>query len=693
MPQYPAAPRLDLVDDLHGRAVADPYRWLEDPTDERTQEWSAQQAALMDAERAGWKLREHFGARVGELLGAGTVSPTYWRGQRAFVMRREPGQQFAILYTIDPGATQERVLLDPMTIDPSGLTTLDSWQPSKEGDYIAYQLSVGGNEESVLYVMDVSTGQTVDGPIDRCRYSPVAWIPGGAAFYYVRRIAPELLPEAEQHFHRRVYLHQLGAPTDTDVLVFGAGMTMTNYYGVEVSIDGRWLQVSASEGTEPRNDLWIADLTKSPSNAPAFTLVQGDVDANTGISTGRDGRFYVSTDLDAPRGRVAVCDPATPTSEHWVDLIAEDEDAVLDGFAVLDGPEVASPQLLVTHTRHGISEMTLRDLATGAVIREVELPGAGTISGPIERPEGGPVVWFVYTDNTTVPHVYAFDARTGEVTLAASPPGVVEVPRVFSRQVIATSADGTPVRMIVLSPTEAPDRARPAVLYGYGGFGIPLTPGYSAAILAWVEAGGVWAIANLRGGGEEGEEWHRDGMLGKKQNVYDDFHACAQFLADEGWTTAQQLGVYGGSNGGLLVGAAMTQRPDLMNAVVCTAPLLDMVRYVTSELGPTWTVEYGDPEIPEQLDWLLGYSPYHRVVEGTDYPATMFVVFDNDTRTDPMHGRKMCAAAQHATSGERPVLIRAEGEVGHGARSLTRSIDETAETLSFLARWTGLESV
>ncbi|MCX6421856.1 MAG: prolyl oligopeptidase family serine peptidase [Actinobacteria bacterium] len=693
MPQYPAAPRLDLVDDLHGRAVADPYRWLEDPADERTKEWSVQQAALMDAERADWKLREHFGARVGELLGAGTVSPTYWRGQRAFVMRREPGQQFAILYTIDPGATQERVLLDPMTIDPSGLTTLDSWQPSKEGDYIAYQLSVGGNEESVLYVMDVSTGETVDGPIDRCRYSPVAWIPGGEAFYYVRRIAPELLPEAEQHFHRRVYLHQLGAPTDTDVLVFGAGMTMTNYYGVEVSIDGRWLQVSASEGTEPRNDLWIADLTKSPSNAPAFTLVQGDVDANTGISTGRDGRFYVSTDLDAPRGRVAVCDPATPTSEHWVDLIAEDEDAVLDGFAVLDGPEVASPQLLVTHTRHGISEMTLRDLATGAVIREVELPGAGTISGPIERPEGGPVVWFVYTDNTTVPHVYAFDARTGEVTLAASPPGVVEVPRVFSRQVIATSADGTPVRMIVLSPTEAPDRARPAVLYGYGGFGIPLTPGYSAAILAWVEAGGVWAIANLRGGGEEGEEWHRDGMLGKKQNVYDDFHACAQFLADEGWTTAQQLGVYGGSNGGLLVGAAMTQRPDLMNAVVCTAPLLDMVRYVTSELGPTWTVEYGDPEIPEQLDWLLGYSPYHRVLEGTDYPATMFVVFDNDTRTDPMHGRKMCAAAQHATSGERPVLIRAEGEVGHGARSLTRSIDETAETLSFLARWTGLETL
>lgn len=672
--------------------MPDPYRYLEDAADARTTAWSQEQAALMDAERATWTMRDHFGERVGELLGAGSVSPTYWRRDRGFVMRREPGQQFGVLYTIDPDGTQ-RVLIDPMEIDPAGLTTLDSWQPSKEGDYIAYQLSEGGTEESVLRVLDVHTGEIVDGPIDRCRYSPVAWIPGADAFYYVRRIAPELLPEPERGFHRRVYLHRLGTPAQSDVLVFGAGMTMTNYYGVEVSVDGRWLQVSASEGTEPRNDLWIADLHASSIDSPAFRLVQGDVDAQTGISVGRDGRFYVSTDLDAPRGRVAVTDPQHPTSEHWVDLIGEDPDAVLDGFAVLDGPEMMEPQLLVLHTRHGISEMSLRHIVTGAVIREIPLPGAGTASGPVERPDGGPVVWFVYTDNTTVPHVYSFDGRTGEVALAAAPPGVVDVPTVHSRQVVVTSADGTAVRMLIVSPAETPDTPRPAVLYGYGGFGIPLTPGYSAAILAWVEAGGVWAIANLRGGGEEGEEWHRDGMLEKKQNVYDDFHACAAHLADNGWTTADTLAVYGGSNGGLLVGAAMTQRPDLFNAVVCTAPLLDMVRYVTSELGPTWTVEYGDPEIPEQLDWLLGYSPYHRVIEGTDYPATMFVVFDNDTRTDPMHGRKMCAAVQHATSGDRPVLIRAEGQVGHGARSLSKSVDETAETLSFLAKWTGLEDL
>lgn len=690
-PAYPATPRLDLVDDLNGRAVPDPYRWLEDVDDPRTTAWLEQQAALLDEERRGWHGRPHFRARIEQLLGSGVVSPPYFRRDRRFFTRREPGQQFAVLFTVDPDGT-ERVLLDPIAIDPSGLTTLDSWQPSKEGDFLAYQLSEGGTEESVLRVMDVRTGETVDGPIDRCRYSPVAWLPGGEAFYYVRRLPPEDLPESEQNFHRRVWLHRVGADPADDVLVFGSGMTSTNYYGVEVSRDGRWLQVSSSEGTEPRNDLWIADLSTSAPAAPAFRLVQGDVDAQTGIHVGRDGRFYVGTDLDAPRGRLAVTTPDALAPEQWRDLLPESPDAVLDGFAILDGDELDRPQLLASWTRHALSTMTLHDLATGELVREVPLPGAGTVSGPIERPDGGPVVWFVYTDHTTVPHVYQYDGRTGEVSVYATPPGTVEVPRVHSRQVEYTSKDGTTVRMFVVSPTAEPDRPRPTVLYGYGGFGITMTPGYSASILAWVEAGGVWAVAGLRGGGEEGEEWHRAGMLANKQNVFDDFHAAAEALVAQGWTTSDQLAISGGSNGGLLVGAALTQRPDLYQAVVCSAPLLDMVRYVTSELAPTWTVEYGDPADPAQLDWLLAYSPYHNVTEGADYPATMFVVFPNDTRTDPMHGRKMCAAVQHATAGTRPVLLRSEGEVGHGARSLERSIEESADVLAFLARWTGLDA-
>jgi prolyl oligopeptidase len=217
-----------------------------------------------------------------------------------------------------------------------------------------------------------------------------------------------------------------------------------------------------------------------------------------------------------------------------------------------------------------------------------------------------------------------------------------------------------------------------------------MSPGFSAVALAWVEAGGVYAVACLRGGGEEGEEWHRDGMLGRKQNVFDDFHAAAQWLTDQGWTTRDQLAINGGSNGGLLVGAALTQRPDLYGTVVCAAPLLDMVRYVTSQLGRSWTVEYGDPDVPDELAWLLAYSPYHNVREGSDFPATMFMVFDNDTRTDPMHGRKLCAALQHATGGERPILLRTEGDVGHGARKLSKSVDESADMLAFVARWTGL---
>ena len=688
-PAYPVAPRVDVVDDYHGTPVADPYRWLESGEDPRTVEWLAAQAALMTDERGTWTTRERFAERIATLLGAGSVSPPYWRGPRHFLARREPGQQFSVLYVVEADGS-ERVLIDPMALDPSGLTTLDAWQPSKEGELLAYQLSVGGNEESQLYVMEVATGQVVEGPIDRCRYSPVAWVPGGRSFFYVRRLAPDLLPESERNFHRRVYLHRLGSDPGTDALVFGAGMTMTNYYGVEVSRDGRWLQVSSSEGTEPRNNLWVADLTEGPLTNPAFTLVQGDVDAQTSLTFGRDGRIYVSTDLDAPRGRVAITAPGAWAAQAWQDLIPEDPEAVLESVTLLDGDELDEDLLVVVRTSHGVAHMTLHRAADGAYLKDIPLPGAGTVGGPVESIDGGPVTWFVYTDHTTVPTIYAYDARTDEVRLHAMPPGSVQVPAVHSQQVAYTSADGTQVRMFVIAPTEQPDRPRPTVLYGYGGFGVPLAPGYSAAILAWVEAGGVWAVANLRGGSEEGEQWHRDGMLGKKQNVFDDFHAAAEWLIDSGWTTASQLGIYGGSNGGLLVGAAMTQRPELFNAVVCVAPLLDMIRYTTSELGPTWTVEYGDPEDAEQFGWLHAYSPYHRVVDGTDYPATMFAVFDNDTRTDPMHGRKMCAAVQAATSGSRPILLRTEGDVGHGARSLDRSVEESADTLAFLARWTQL---
>ncbi|GAB3589958.1 prolyl oligopeptidase family serine peptidase [Angustibacter peucedani] len=693
---YPQAERLPLVERLPEQDptydVADPYRWLEDPTSEATQAWSRAQDELLAEHRGTWSGRDRLRERVTELLGAGVVSAPVWRGERQFVVRRVAGQEHAVLLTTDPDGT-ERVLIDPVAIDATGATTLDSWQPSKEGHLLAYQLSEGGREESVLRVMDVATGETVDGPVDRARYSPVAWLPGGEAFYYVRRIDTSDLPDDEQQYHRRVWLHRVGQSPDDDVLVFGEGLEKTNYYGVSVSMDGRWLAISASAGTAPRNDLWLADLEASSPERPELRVVQEDVDAQTSLYVGRDGRAYVFTDRDAPRGRLAVVDPADPAYENWTDLLPQDHTAVLDGYAVLDGPELDEPRLVVAWTRHAVGEVTLHDLDTGAKIGDVPLPGVGSVGGLTEHPEGGHETWLGYSDSVTPSSVLRFDARTGETTTWATAPGAVEVPSVSTQQLVYRSKDGTEVRLLVVSPSETPDRPRPTVLYGYGGFGLPLTPGYSAGILAWVEAGGVYAVAGLRGGGEEGEDWHRAGMLGTKQNVFDDFHAAAEHLVAEGWTTPEQLSISGGSNGGLLVGAAITQRPELFAAAVCSAPLLDMVRYEKFGLGATWASEYGTAADVEQLGWLVAYSPYHHVVEGTRYPATLFTVFDGDTRVDPLHARKLAAALQHATSGdagERPVLLRREADVGHGGRAVSRSVELTADSLAFAAHHTGL---
>jgi prolyl oligopeptidase len=691
---YPEARRLDLVEELHGHRVADPYRWLEDPGSTETAAWASAQDALFAHERDGWPGREGLRGRLTELLAAGVVSPPIWRRERQFFMRRTAEQEHAVLYTVDPGGG-ERALIDPMAIDPTGTTTLDSWQPSKEGDLLAYQLSAGGTEESVIRVMEAATGQVVDGPIDRARYSPIAWLPGGEAYYYVRRLPKDQVPEGEDQYHRRVWLHRVGTDPADDALVFGDGLEMRNYYGVSVSRDGRWLTVSASTGTAPRNDLWLADLAACPADQPELRVVQQEVDAQTSLEVGRDGRLYICTDRDAPRGRLCVAVPEAPEQPHWRDLVPEDPEAVLEGYAILDA-DLDRPLLLVSWTKHAVSVVTAHDLATGERLGEVPLPGLGSVGGIVERPEGGHEAWFSYTDHVTPASVYRYDGRTGETALWAAPPGTVDdVPEVVTRQVTYPSKDGTSCRMFIVSPPSAPDDGpRPIILYGYGGFGISLTPAYSAGILAWVEAGGCYAVANLRGGGEEGESWRRAGMGANKQNTFDDFRAAAEWLVEHGWTTPDRLGISGGSNGGLLVGAALTQRPELCAAVVCTAPLLDMVRYERFGLGATWNEDYGSADDPEQLAWLLTYSPYHHVREETRYPAVLFTVFDSDTRVDPLHARKMCAALQHATSAavdERPILIRRESDVGHGGRALSRTVELSSDTLAFLAHQLGLD--
>ena len=695
---YPAALRQHVTDIIHGVEVEDPYRWLENADSQQTRDWLTAQDELYAGYVAGiTTIRDGLASRLTELLRAGEVSPPVWRGNRQFYTRREPDQEHAVLYTVAPGE-DERTLVDPMVADPSGTTTLDYWSPSTDGGLLAYQLSEGGTEEAVLSVIDTTTGHLVDGPINRTRYSNLAWLPDGKAFYYGRRLAPEAVPAGEDQYHRRIYLHRLGTSPDDDVMILGEGLEKTNYYEVRVSRDGRWLIITASAGTAPRTDVWVAELTAGQEATPDLRVLQQGADVNTWARPGRDGRIYLLTDAHAPRGKVAVADPAHPAfpaEASWRDVIAEDPEAVLTDFAILDGRELDHPLVLVARTRHAIGELTVHELATGRQQDAVPLPGLGTVGGLRERPEGGHEAWFAYTDHSMPVRVLRYDALSGTTDTWRRSPGTVAVPPIRAEQVAYSSADGTTVRMLILSAGgPAGKRApRPTILYGYGGFNVSLTPEYSASVLTWVEAGGVYAIAGLRGGSEEGEQWHRAGMRAHKQHVFDDFHAAAEKLIADGWTFGSQLAIMGGSNGGLLVGAAVTQRPDLAAAAVCSAPLLDMIRYEQFGLGETWNDEYGTAAIAEEFDWLRAYSPYHHVRDGVRYPAVLFTVFDGDTRVDPLHARKMCAALQHATSSpfsERPILLRREANVGHGARAVSRTIALAAEQLAFAAAQTGL---
>ncbi|MFD3556717.1 prolyl oligopeptidase family protein [Streptomyces goshikiensis] len=695
--RYPHAERQDVVEEPHGLRVPDPYRHLEDAESPATLRWGAEQDALYEAERSSWADLERWKAEVAAIDAVDRARSPEVRGGRVFWLRQDAGQEHPVLMVAEAGAdAPERVLLDPSALDPSGRTVLDAWEPSVEGDLLAFQVSRNGTEDSLLRVLDVATGRIVDGPVDRVRRSSIGWLPGGEAYYYVRNLDPLLHP-GEGRYHRRVYLHRVGTDPGADALVFGEGRDKTQFYSVSVTADGRWLGVTATLGTGRGTDLYLADLSAGPLEHPRLRPVQEGMDAATRLyavpGTGPRDLVWLRTDRDAARGRVVACRPADlPLGPGaWREVIPERPDAVLTHFVVLSGPELKHPLGLAAWTRDTVAEVTVHDLVEGRRIATVPLPGTGAVGDFSAGPPGGHEAYFAYTDFVTPPRVLRFDARTGRASRwerdAPDAPGVGGA---VTRQVAFPSRDGTTVRMFVISPTGRPDVTRPALLTGYGGFGKTMSPRYRAQVLAWVRAGGVFAWAGLRGGGEEGEAWHLAGSGRNKQNTFDDFAAAGDCLIAEGWTEPGRLTIMGGSNGGLLVGAALTQQPGKYAAVVCMAPLLDMVRYELSGLGPSWTPEYGSARDPALLPTLFGYSPYHRVTPGTAYPAVLLVAADGDTRTDPLHARKMCAALQHASSGTGPVLLRLERGVGHGDRSASRAVALQAECLAFLAGQVGL---
>ena len=679
---YPNARRQDILDDLFGHQVADPYRWMEDATSAETRAWLEAQDALARPFLDGLAGRPWMRSRMAELLAAGQVTVPSVRGGRSFFARRLPSQQLPV-FVVREADGRERTLLDPASWSDDFSVTLDGVRVSIEGDRIAYWISEGGDEESSVRIIDVATGELIEGPIGRTRYCDLAFLPGGEEYFYGRRLPADQVPPGEASFHRRVWRHKVGAPVEDDVLIFGEGRDKTEYHSVDVSRDGRWLAISASAGTAPRNDLYLVDLRGEGTPVP----IQEGEDVRTLVEIDGDS-LYMLTNRDAPRFRVVEASASSPQPAHWRELIPE-SDAVRANFALTDDA------IVVASTRHAIGRVHVHDRTTGAVRAEIALPDVGSVAGMSSRPEGGDDVWFGYTDFVTPNEVHHVSVAAGQRDLWASVKGSLEVAGLATEQIVYRSKDGTDVTMFLIHRADLRrDGTTPTILYGYGGFNVSLEPAYTPTALAWAEMGGVYAIANLRGGSEEGEAWHRAGMREHKQNVFDDFIAAGEWLVDQRYTSRAHLGIYGGSNGGLLVGAALTQRPDLFATVVCSAPLLDMVRYEQFGYGTTWNDEYGTAADPTELGWLLGYSPYHRVKDGTAYPSVLFTVFDSDTRVDPMHVRKMAAALQHATAApfdERPIIVRREGKVGHGARSVDRSVELNVDILAWCADRLGLD--
>ncbi|GAA4076683.1 prolyl oligopeptidase family serine peptidase [Nonomuraea soli] len=647
---YPEAPRSDAVERLHGKTLSDPYRWLEDPESAESRGWLAAQESLWRRHAATIPLDSPVLTRIGQAAGAGLVTSPRWRGRHRFHLRRTAGQAHPVLFR------DGHPLLDPNLLDPDGRVSLLAWHPDAEGRRVACQFARSTAAQPALYIVDADTGQVIDGPMLGCGPS-LAWPPGGACFFYTRA--------------GHVLRHRIGAPARDDVRITGE----PGDYRLAASDDGRWVILTCV--TAAGDDVWLVD----PLEPGVPRAVHVGLDARATVSVGPDGRVYVMTTMGAERGRLCVADAATPG--QWRELVAEDPLATLTGFAVLDGPALGRPVLLVSHTRDAISELALHDLLTGTRLRPVSLPGAGSTGPLVTRARPAYEAFFTYTDHVTPPAILRFDARDRGVETWMQAPGTVGHEPVTGHRVTCTSRDGTRIPLTILARRDLRG-PRPAILYGFGAFGIPLTPAYSSHVLPWLDAGGVFALAGVRGGGEGGPGWHEAARRGTKQRSFDDLIAAAQALVELGWTTPDRLGLCGESHGGLLVGAVITQRPELCAAAVLVEPVLDMVRYEHSPPAAEWREEYGSADDPVELSWLLSYSPYHHVKPGVAYPATLFVVQRDGARADAMHARKMCAAMQAATTSRRPVLLRHER--GRGSDCLARDL------LSFMGVHTGLIS-
>ena len=681
----PLAPQKAVTDLLQGKKIIDPYRWLEDASSTDTKQWVNDELGYTRAILDPLPGREQLHKRLSELLSIGTLSAPQIGGNYYFYTRRHGTQNQPVLLVREGIDGNDRALVDVNQLAADGTIALDWWTPSEDGKYVAYGTSPSGSEMSTLHVIATATGKLLPDSIERTRAASIAWKLDNSGFYYTRYPKKGDVAEGQEVYNRHVFYHTLGSDSAKDPLIFGEGRDPQDWPDAGLSNDGRWLLISVSQGWT-KTELFLQD---TKTGAAPVRITEGKDFLYSGEIF--NGKIFITTNEDAPRYRALVADATSPARSNWKEIIPQ-SDAVLQGVGVVNG------LLLAQYEKNASSQLKLYDTG-GRDLGNIQLPSIGSVFG-IGGKWNRKGTFFAFHSFTVPDSIYQIDLASRGTSLwsKVDAPGI-EPASYEVKQLWFNSKDGTRVPMFVFHKKGLELNGKnPTLLTGYGGFNVSLTPSFVGDRYLWLEHGGVFAVANLRGGAEFGEDWHRAGMLDKKQNVFDDFIAAAEFLIAQKYADKDHLAIRGGSNGGLLMGAALTQRPDLYRAVVCQVPLLDMLRYQNFQIAKLWVPEYGSAEDPKQFDWIYGYSPYHHVKPGTQYPAILFMTADTDTRVDPMHAKKMAALMQaeaaNGQSRERPILLRIDTKAGHGAgKPIAKQVEDLTDIYSFLFWQLGVDQL
>jgi prolyl oligopeptidase len=677
---YPPTRRVDLVEDHFGTKVADPYRWLENDvrTDPEVHAWVEAQNRVTAAYLATLPGRDVFRARMKQLLDYERFGVPVKKGGRYFYTHNAGLQNQAVLFVRDGVAAPGRVLIDANGWSKDGATALDDWQPSEDGTKLVYSIQDGGTDWRTVKVLDVATGQVLPDTVEWVKFSGLAWARNGSGFFYSR--FPEPVAGAKfqaTNDNQAVYFHKLGTPQSNDRLVYATPDRPRRSHSAQVTDDGKYLVITTTEGTDFRYEITILDLTRG--DAKPQTIIKG-LDYRWKLAGNVGSTFYWMTSKDAPRLRIVAMDVASP--------LRPTREVVPQDTAVLEDASLIGGKLVLAYLADVKSQVRRYTLA-GVHEDNVPLPGIGAASGFGGRADD-PETFFAFTSFATPTTVYRYDSGTGQASVWAAPKVAFDPAAYLVEQRFYASKDGTRVPMFVVRKKGTTGPA-PTLLYAYGGFNITIPPAFSATRIAWMEQGGVLAVANIRGGGEYGDAWHDAGRLHQKQNVFDDFIAAGEYLIAQGITGKDQLAVQGGSNGGLLIGAVVNQRPDLFAAALPQVGVMDMLRFDRFTAGRYWVDDYGRPSDPADFKLLYGYSPYHNIRNGRAYPAILAATADTDDRVVPGHSFKYTAALQAAEIGSKPHLVRIETRAGHGSGKPTdKIIDETSADWAFIARWTGL---